>query len=117
MFPVLVLTLAAFWLLSGLIGFWRAMAATCVLTGIADPRISLALVLGGAALDVTVGLGVLLRRFTRVAALASVAVSAVYLAAGTWLTPYLWADPLGPFVKVFPAMALGLAVAALAEKR
>ena len=116
-FPVLVLTLAAFWLLSGLIGFWRAMAATCVLTGIADPRISLALVLGGAALDVTVGLGVLLRRFTRVAALASVAVSAVYLAAGTWLTPYLWADPLGPFVKVFPVMALGLAVAALAEKR
>jgi hypothetical protein len=33
------------------------------------------------------------------------------------VTPELWADPLGPFVKVFPAMALALAVAALAEER
>lgn len=117
LFPVLVLTLAAFWITSGLIGFWRADAAACTLNAIVEPETALLLVLGGAALDVLVGLGVLIRRFTRAAALASIGVSLAYLAAGTWLTPHLWADPLGPFVKVFPAMALGLAVAALAEKR
>jgi hypothetical protein len=37
--------------------------------------------------------------------------------AGAALAPQLWADPLGPFVKIFPAMALALAVAALAEER
>jgi hypothetical protein len=40
-----------------------------------------------------------------------------YLAAGTWLTPELWLDPLGPFVKIFPSVALALAVAALTEER
>lgn len=117
LFPALVLTLSAFWIASGVIGFWRADAAACTLNAIVEPETAMLLVLGGAALDVLVGVGVLIRGFTRMAALASIGVSLAYLAAGTWLTPHLWADPLGPFVKVFPAMALGLSVAALAEKR
>ena len=117
LFPVLVLTLAGFWIASGLIGFWRADAAACTLNAIVEPETAMLLTLGGAALDVIVGAGLLVRRYARAAALASIGVSLAYLAAGTWLTPHLWADPLGPFVKVFPAMALGLAVAALAEKR
>jgi hypothetical protein len=77
----------------------------------------MALVLGGAVADIAIGLGVLLRPFTRAAALAAVALSLLYLIAGTWLTPHLWADPLGPFVKIFPSIALALAVAAFVGER
>jgi len=116
-FPVLVLTLAAFWLASGLIGFWRADDAARVLDGAVSAESAMMLVLGGGLLDVMIGAGLLVRRFTRMAALASIAVSLVYLVSGTALTPHLWADPLGPLVKIFPAIALALAVAALAEER
>ncbi len=116
-FPVLALTLATFWLASGLIGFWKTEAAAHVLDGATTPATAATLVLAGSVLDLCIGASLLVRRFTRAAALASIVVSLGYLAAGTWLTPYLWADPLGPFVKIFPAMALALAVAALAEER
>jgi len=44
-------------------------------------------------------------------------VSAAYLAGGTILTPGLWLDPLGPFVKVLPSMVLaGVAIAILEER-
>jgi len=116
-FPVLVLTLALFWLASGVIGFWRADDAARVLDGVVTPGDAMALVLGGGALDVLVGLGLLVRKYTRTAALGAIVVSLGYLASGTLLTPHLWTDPLGPLVKIFPAMALALAVAALAQER
>ena len=51
------------------------------------------------------------------ALLGMLAVSAAYLAGGTMLTPGLWLDPLGPFVKVLPSMVLaGLAIAILEER-
>jgi hypothetical protein len=44
-------------------------------------------------------------------------VSLAYLLLGAVLTPYLWADPLGPLVKIVPGIGLASAVAALAEER
>jgi hypothetical protein len=116
-FPVLVVTLALFWIASGLIGAWRREEAMAVLDGVVSRDVAAWLVMGGAAADLLIGWGLLLRRWTRRAAWASIGVSLGYLAMGTWLTPHLWLDPLGVFVKVFPAMALALAVAALAEER
>ena len=40
-----------------------------------------------------------------------------YVAAITVLLPGLWADALGPVVKVFPAAALALLVAATEDER
>lgn len=117
LFPVLVLTLSAFWIASGVIGALCWDAAANELDGILSRTTALTLVFGGAVLDLLIGFGVLVRRFTRTAALASVAVSLAYLASGTILTPQLWLDPLGPLVKIFPAIMLGLSVTALAEER
>jgi uncharacterized protein YbjT (DUF2867 family)/uncharacterized membrane protein len=116
-FPLLVLVLAGFWLATGLIGFWQTDRAQADLPSSIPPDVARNLVLGGSIVDVLVGLGLLVRRWTQPAAWASILLSLGYLAAGTWLTPDLWADPLGPFVKVLPAMALALAVAALAGER
>ena len=57
------------------------------------------------------------RPWLRLACFGAVAVSLGYLAGGTLLTPHLWADPLGVFVKVFPGIGLALAVASIAEER
>ena len=45
------------------------------------------------------------------------AASAAYLLGGTLLAPDLWGDPLGPLVKVVPAMLPAAMLLALAEER
>lgn len=115
--PALVLTLSGFWLASGVLGVVQRADAARVLEGAVAPDFAMTLVLAGAATDIAIGLGVLVRPFTRMAALAAIAVSLAYLVLGTWLTPALWADPLGPLVKIFPGMALALALAALTGER
>ena len=44
-------------------------------------------------------------------------VALAYLGAATLLTPELWADPLGPLVKIIPAVMLPLAVLAMVDER
>ena len=63
------------------------------------------------------GLGIAVRATCKLALRAGLALSATYLVAGTALAPALWADPLGPFLKVLPVMALMLAALAIADDR
>jgi hypothetical protein len=62
----------------------------------------------GAVIDILLGVGVLFQSRARQACLAMVAVTAGYLAAGSFGAPDLWADPLGPYVKTIPAAVLAL---------
>lgn len=114
--PLVVVTLAMFWIVSGLVGFARADAAAALLRD-APPDLAKAAVLSGATADVAIGIGLLIRRTARAAALAAAALSAAYLAAGSALEPALWADPLGPYVKIAPALALAIVAAALLGDR
>jgi uncharacterized protein YbjT (DUF2867 family) len=114
--PAMLLTLAIFWLASGVITLFQLDRASALLPDVGRP-LSLALAGGGAVLDIAIGAMLLVRRTARFAAVASVAVAAAYLIAGTLLAPQIWSDPLGAYVKVFPAIALGFAVALLLEKR
>ena len=116
-FPFLVLILAVFWLTSGIIGLWQSQAAVIVLGDALPPTAAWGAVIGGGIADLLIGAAFLFRRWLRPACFAAIAVSIGYLLGGTILTPHLWADPLGVFVKVFPGIGLALAVAALAEER
>jgi DoxX-like family len=40
-----------------------------------------------------------------------------YLLGASLIAPHLWADPLGPLVKVLPAVVLGLVAASLLDER
>ena len=116
--PLLLGGLALFWTASGAVALARPEAAAAVLTGrgmAAGP--ALAFVLGGAVLDLALGVLVLVRQTMPAAALGMLAVSAGYLLGGTLLAPDLWADPLGPLVKVLPAMLPAAVLLALAEDR
>lgn len=118
LFPLAIGVLSLFWLLSGAIAVVRFDDATRVLTdrGIAA-GLSATFVTVGIVADIILGAGLLIRRYARAACLGMVLISLAYLAAGTVLTSDLWADPLGPFVKVLPGIVLTLFVwAGLAER-
>jgi uncharacterized protein YbjT (DUF2867 family) len=116
-FPLLVSVLAAFWIASGAIALAHAEAAAAALRGTPLAAQAEPLVVTGALLDLAIGIGLCVRASARMAAWAAFCVSLGYLILGGLVAPQLWADPLGPFVKFVPEMALALAVAALAEER
>ncbi|MDA8585437.1 SDR family oxidoreductase [Rhodobacteraceae bacterium] len=105
--PLAIVILAVFWLASGLIGLAQVPAATAVLTfrGVGE-SIALLAVIGGGIADVVLGAAVLYRPWAKHACFGMILVSLGYLTAGTLLTPDIWVDPLGPFVKVLPGIAL-----------
>jgi len=116
-FPVLLVVLSIFWIASGVIGIVQREAAATLLDGVLSTPAANILILAGDAIDIAIGVGLIVRSWTRHAAVAAIIVSFGYLLAGTVLIPWLWADPIGPFVKVLPGIALALAVAALMEER
>lgn len=74
-------------------------------------------VVAGALADLVIGLGIAWRGTTRLALWGALALSAFYLVAGTILTPWLWAEPLGPMTKIFPIACLNLVALAILEDR
>jgi hypothetical protein len=116
--PLVLATLAAFWVVSGLIGFVRPSAAAEVLTSAGfDPGAARACVLGGAVVDIALGALVCARATAAPALLGMVAVSAAYLAGATLWRPDLWLDPLGPLVKAVPSALLALCALAVLDER
>lgn len=118
MLPLSIVVLSVFWLLSGLIGFWQFQSAANVLT---TRGFSTALAGGfvglGSVADIALGLAVLFRPWARHACLAMVLLSLCYLAGASLFAADLWADPLGPMVKVLPSMALAIVACAMLEER
>jgi uncharacterized protein YbjT (DUF2867 family) len=113
--PLIVLGLSAFWIASGAIGFARQNEAVAVLGG--ATAYGEALVIAGSLADIALGVALLWRPWAKLAALGMVALTAVYVAAGTLVTPQLWLDPLGPLIKPIPAAILALVCAAMLEER
>ena len=116
-FPLALLTLAGFWIASGVIGLTQHDKAVAVISHAMPETMAHVFVRSGSLADILIGAALLFRPITRPACFASILVATGYLLASAVLTPELWADPLGPMVKVLPAMALALVVAALAEER
>lgn len=115
--PIALLMLAGFWLVSGVMGLMQHEKAVAVLAGTMPEGISNVFVRMGSVADILIGAGLLFRPSVRWACAASIMLAAGYLIASAVFTPHLWADPLGPMVKVFPAIALALVVSALVEAR
>jgi uncharacterized protein YbjT (DUF2867 family) len=116
--PVMVATLALFWFVSGVVGLIEIGRASLIIpTNILDPRISSALVVIGSAIDIALGIAILVRPPARIACLGMIVTSFAYLLGASVLTPSLWLDPLGPLVKVLPAGVLAMATLAHLEER
>ena len=116
--PVAVAILSLFWLASGVIALvGYPVAVEIALQHGFPPGLAGASVIGGAVLDIALGLGVLWRPWARRACLAMAATAIAYLALATLVAPGLWLDPLGALVKVVPAIGLALMTAAVMDER
>lgn len=116
--PLAVATFALFWLLTGIVSLgpgWDHAVAVMEMTRAA--RFAEAAVIAGALADIAVGLLILFRRTARIGLVAALLVSLGYLVLGTLLLPGLWADSLGPMLKVWPILMLNLLCLALLDER
>lgn len=116
--PIVFAVISAFWIVTGLISLgpgWDVGLEYMQRGGagaVAAPG-----VVAGALADIAIGVGIAIRRTARPALLAALALSAFYLVTGTLLLPVLWADPIGPMMKIWPIMALNLVALAILEDR
>lgn len=116
--PVIIVTLVLFWLASGVIGLLRAPTAALVLQDAGWPgAFSIASVVLWSVVDIAIAGLFAVRRFARAACWLAIVVSLFYLGASTLFVPHLWADPLGPLVKVIPAITLALVARVALETR
>lgn len=112
--PLLVLGLSLFWIVSGVVAIFQRDAAAVILTteGVAAST-ALTLTLGGAALDIGLGIGILVRRTSSLALFGTIVLTLAYAASATVITPHLWADPMGTLVKMGPVALAALAALAM----
>lgn len=116
--PIAIVTLSLFWTLTGLISFGPGWARALEILregGYGDGAWAIAWF--GALLDVVLGLALLVRPWTARVAILMALSTVGYLVAATVSLPHYWIDPLGPWLKVLPMMALCLFVAATDARR
>ena len=116
--PLILGVLSLFWLASGLIALMRFDQSAAYLgDAIGSRPVAVAATLATSLADLLLGAGVLIRRLAAPALIGMVVLSLGYLAAATVLAPGLWADPLGPLVKVVPSITLALVALAILYER
>jgi hypothetical protein len=74
-------------------------------------------VIAGAVADLAVGLAIAFRPTARWGLWGALGLTVFYFAAGSVLVPRLWAEPLGPLLKIGPIMALNLILLAIRDDR
>jgi hypothetical protein len=74
-------------------------------------------VVAGALADLTIGLMIAFRPTARYGLHGAIALTLIYAVAGTLLVPRLWAEPLGPLLKIWPILALNFVLLAILEER
>ncbi len=116
--PVSIVTLGLFWLVTGLISFGPGWdRAVAILHEGGYGRMAGPVAWWGALLDVVLGLTLFVRPWTACVAIFMCLATVGYLTAATLSLPHFWIDPLGPWLKVLPMMALCLFVAATDARR
>jgi uncharacterized protein YbjT (DUF2867 family) len=116
--PVIFTIFSLFWILTGIISLTSGyvIGVNLMLEGGAGP-LAAASVVAGALADILIGIAIAIRRTSRLGLYAALAITVFYIVAGTLLVPRLWADPLGPMLKIWPILAFNLAALAILEDR
>jgi uncharacterized protein YbjT (DUF2867 family) len=114
--PIIV-TLALFWVVSGIAPFLGFEAARGHFATFLPDRPASAMLAATCLADIALGLAVLFRPWARRALLGMLLLTLIYLPAATLAEPALWLDPLGPLVKVVPSMLLTLTALGILDER
>jgi hypothetical protein len=74
-------------------------------------------VIAGALSDLAIGLAIAYRPTSRYGLYMAIAISFIYAIIGSILVPRLWADPLGPMLKIWPIIVLHFVALAVLDDR
>src|SRR3954468_10515101 len=116
--PIMFVFIALFWIITGLLSVgpgYRIGVALLQEGGMG--ALSGPSVIAGGLADLAIGIAIAFRRSSRRGLYAALAISTFYLVAGSIVLPRLWAEPLGPMLKIFPIMVLHLVALATLEDR
>lgn len=116
-FPIILTGLIALWGVSGVIAAIRFPEAAAILSASPASGFASWLVAGGIAADLAIAAGLAWRNTSALAVKAAIGLTLAYLVLGSWLTPELWLDPLGPFVKSAVLILLHAMLLPLLEER
>jgi uncharacterized protein YbjT (DUF2867 family) len=117
--PLLFVILSLFWIGTGLVSLgpgWE-LGMNLMREGGVGETLGTLTVIAGASADIVIGLAIAFRRTSRHGLIAAVTISVVYFIVGTILVPRLWADPLGPMLKIWPIIGAHFAALAIVEDR
>lgn len=117
--PLVIASLAVFWVVSGLIALTVAFgAATTILTTHGIPLVPAKLVTAvSSGAYIVIGAAIAVRRSCRSGLIAGISLSLFYMFGGAILAPDLWIEPLGALVKTAPAIVLMLIALAIVDDR
>jgi uncharacterized protein YbjT (DUF2867 family) len=117
--PLILASLALFWMLSGFIALvisFPATKATLTSHGF-PPAVATPFAAITSMIDISIGVLIAFRRTCGAGLLAGIFVSLGYMAGTALLTPDLWLEPLGALVKTGPAIVLMLAAMMMLDNR
>jgi len=117
--PLIIVALSSLFIASGIIAVGPGFAAArdILMSAGINAKNATGLTLLGGVIDIIAGFAVLVRPFARAALTAMALLCLAYLVLGTLLVPALWADPLAPFVKIWPVLVLIAIAAAILKDR
>ncbi len=116
--PAIFIVLPFFWIMTGIVSLtvgWRSGVELLLPTFVA--RFAEAAVVAGAIADIAVGALIAWRPTSRAGIWGAIGISLFYATAGTILRPDLWAEPLGPLMKILPILILHFVALAILEER
>lgn len=117
--PLIFGVFGLFWIATGIISLsagWNIGMSLLREGGLQENAAALT-VTAGALADIAIGLAILWRPLSRYGLWAALIISLSYAVIGTALVPRLWADPLGPMLKIWPVIMLNLVAMAIREDR
>ncbi|OCK62430.1 SDR family oxidoreductase [Bradyrhizobium sp. LMTR 3] len=117
--PAIFVVLSLFWLSTAFVSLgpgWGYGMGLMGEGGVEGTAAALT-VIAGALADLVIGLAIAYRPTSRYGLYAAIAISFAYAIIGTILVPRLWADPLGPMLKIWPIIVLHFAALAVLEDR
>lgn len=117
--PVIFVVLSLFWISTAFVSLgpgWGYGMGLMGEGGVEGASAALT-VIAGALSDLVIGLAIAYRPTSRYGLYAAIAISFTYAIIGTILVPRLWADPLGPMLKIWPIIVLHFAALAVLDDR
>jgi uncharacterized protein YbjT (DUF2867 family) len=117
--PVTFIVISLFWISTALVSLgpgWGYGIGLMEEGGVEGTAAALT-VIAGALADLVIGIAIACRPTSRYGLYAAIAISFAYAIIGTILVPRLWADPLGPMLKIWPVIVLHFTALAILEDR